>query len=428
MLRKGRIAVALLMVAILVVGLFATTGLAAPRKVTLWAYAANNIEEWKAREAIIEGKFKIDLDIVTVAEQAFVQKLQAVMMDGKNVPDLVEWRIEANQILFGDPKKSFCLPLDKWTSKSKVFKQVIPGRVAFTTYGGHVYGLPHDVHPVVLIYNDTLWKAVGVDVATLETWDDFFDAAQKLTAEKQDGKPLHYALPSSNGGLADTMWMVWGQTGSQILSKDGKPTFEDPAFKAYVEQWIKWYNTGVFTGWDWGAFGMGLMNGTLASYTSPDWWVSQVYEAANAGKYKFRVRALPYYKKGGPRTSSWGGTFLGMIKTAKSPDQLYKVMEYMQYDETAFLKYRFPLTQMLPPFSSVWDSPTFNQPDAHFGGQKLGALQVQCAKEMPAINTGDIFWDAVAEFGNVFPDMVSGKISVDAGLKKAQEKALALKK
>ncbi|MCL6588399.1 MAG: ABC transporter substrate-binding protein [Firmicutes bacterium] len=427
MLRKGRIAVALLMVVILVIGLFATTGLAAPRKVTLWSFAANNIEEWKAREADIEAKFKIDLDIVTVAEQAFVQKLQAVMMDGKNVPDLVEWRIESNQILNADPKKSFCLPLDKWTSKSPVFKNVVPGRVAWTTYGGHVYGLPHDVHPVVLVYNDTLWKSVGVDIATVETWDDFFVQAQKLTAEKKDGKPVHYALPSSNSGLADTMWMIWQQTGSQILSKEGKPTFEDPAFKSFVEQWIKWYNTGVFTTWDWGAFGMALKNGTLASYTSPDWWISQVFDAANEGKYQFRVRALPYYKKGGPRTSSWGGTFLGMIKTVKNPDQLYKIMEYMQYDETGFLKYRWPITQMLPPFSNVWNSPTFNQPDPHFGGQKLGALQVQCAKEMPSVNSGDIFWNAVSEFGNVYPDMVSGKISVDAGLKKVQEKALTLK-
>jgi arabinosaccharide transport system substrate-binding protein len=427
MLRKGRIAVALLLVVILVVGLFATTGLAAPKKVVFWSFAANNVDEWKARESEIEGKFKIDLDIQLVAEQAFVQKLQAVMMDGKNVPDIIEWRIEQNQVLNADPKKAFCLPLEKWTTKSPVFKGVVPGRVAWVTYGGHVYGMPHDVHPVVMVYNDTLWKAAGVDLATVETWDDFFAQAQKLTAEKQDGKPLHFALPSSNGGLADTMWMVWQQTGGQILSKDGKPSFEDPAFKSFVEQWIKWYNTGVFTGWDWGAFGMLLKNGTLAAYTSPDWWISQVFDAANEGKYQFRVRALPYYKKGGPRTASWGGSFLGMIKTAKSPDQLYKIMEYMQYDETAFLKYRWPLTQMLPPFSSVWNSPTFNQADPHFGGQKLGALQVQCAKEMPSVNSGDIFWNAVTEFGNVYPDMQSGKISVDAGLKKVQAKALTLK-
>jgi arabinosaccharide transport system substrate-binding protein len=422
MLRKGRIAVALLVVAVLVVALFATTGLTAPRKVVMWSFAPNNIEEWKAREADIEAKFKIDLDVQEVAQNAFVQKYQAVMMDGKGAPDIIEWLIEKNQVINGDPKKALVQPLDKFVASSKVFKQVVPGRVAWVQAGGHTYGLPHDVHPVVMIYNDTLWKSVGVDVATLETWDDFFAAAEKLTAEKKDGKPVHYALPTQSGGLADTMWMIWQQTGAQIMDKAGKPTFESPEFKAFVEQWVKWYNTGAFIAWDWGAMSQLLKSGALASIIVPDWWVNQAYDASAV--YNMRVRQLPYYKKGGPRSSSWGGSFLAIAKTAKSPDQLYKIMEYMQYDETGFLKYRWPLTQMLPPFSSVWDSPIFAAKDSHFGGQQLGKIQVQVAKEMPSVNNGEIFWDIVDDFGSEYPDMQNGKQTVAAGLKKVQEKAM----
>jgi ABC-type glycerol-3-phosphate transport system substrate-binding protein len=62
---------------------------------------------------------------------------------------------------------------------------------------------------VVLIYNDTIWKSVGVDIAEIKTWDEFFEASSLLTAEKEDGKPLHYALPYSNYGLSDTMFMIW---------------------------------------------------------------------------------------------------------------------------------------------------------------------------------------------------------------------------
>jgi len=395
---------------------------AAPKKVLMWSFAANNIAEWQERKADIEKKFNIELVIEQVAEQAFVQKLQAVMMDGKGVPDIIEWRIEQNQILNADPKKSFVYPLDKYVAKSGVFKNVAAGRVAWVKYGTSVYGLPHDVHPVVLIYNDTLWKSVGVDLATVDSWDDFFMAAQKLSAEKKDGKPLHYALPWGNA-MNDSMFMIWQQTGAQVLDKTGKPTLNTSEFKEFVTKWIDWYKSGTICAWDWGNFAALLKNGTLAAYTSPDWWVPQVNEAASAGQYQFKVKNLPYYKKGGSRTASWGGTFLAIPKTAKNPDQLYSIMEYMQYDSSA-IKVRYQKTEMLPPFASVWDDPMFKKEDKRFGGQKLGELQTTLARKMPDVVTGDLFWDVIfRDFGPNLAEIVSGKMTVEQALKVSQEAA-----
>jgi arabinosaccharide transport system substrate-binding protein len=401
------------------------------RKVTLWSFAQNNVDEYVARKADVEKKFDIELDIQVVPQNAFVQKLQAVMMDQKGVPDAIEWLIENNKILNASPKKSFVIPLDDYVKKSEAFKKVVPGRVAWTTYGGHVYGLPHDVHPVTLIYNETLWKAAGVDMTKIETWDDFFAAAQKLAAEKKDGKPVHYALPSGNGGLGDTMFMIWQQTGAQILDAKGAPTFTSPEFTAYVKKWFEWYNSGVFTAWDWGNFKALLANGTMASYTSPDWWVPQVTLAATGQdgdakvekKYEWRIRQLPVYKKGGVAASSWGGSFMAIPKGTKDPDFIYKVIEYLEYDMGA-LKDRWK-TSMLPPFSEVWADPMFAQPDARFGGQSLGKVMVATAKVMPKINSGDIFWDAVGDFGEQYTEIGTGKVTVEAGLAAAQAKSMA---
>jgi ABC-type glycerol-3-phosphate transport system substrate-binding protein len=287
------------------------------------------------------------------------------------------------------------------------------------------------VHPVVLIYNDTLWKSVGVDVAKIETWDEFFEASKKLTAEKKDGKSVHYALPSGNDGLANTMFMIWQQTGAQILKPDGSPNFTSPEFTSYVTKWFDWYKTGAFTAWDWGNFKALLANGTLASYTSPDWWVPQVTLAATGvdgdskveKKYDFKVRSLPVYKKGGPTSSSWGGSFMAIPKGTKDPSFVYKVIEYIQYDPSA-LKARWA-TSMLPPFEAVWSDPMFSKPDARFPGQSLGAVMVQGARTMPKVNTGDIFWDTLNDFSEQYTEMATGKLSVEDGLKKVQEKAQA---
>jgi len=142
------------------------------------------------------------------------------------------------------------------------------------------------------------------------------------------------------------------------------------------------------------------------------------------GKYEFRVRDLPLYKEGGPRTSSWGGSFMAITRLAKNPDKLYKIIEYMQYEEE-YLHIRYKDAKMLPPLSSVWDHEVFKQPDPRFGGQKLGLLQIELAKEIPWINTGDIFWDAVSiDFNTMFTEIAAGNISVEAGLKEAQARAL----
>ncbi|HET6440282.1 MAG TPA: extracellular solute-binding protein [Anaeromyxobacter sp.] len=433
-----RASLALLMLAL--AALARDAGAAEKRKVTLWSFAPNNVEEYQARKADIEAKFNIELDIQVVAQDAFVQKLQAVMLDGKGVPDAIEWLIENNRILNANPKKSFVLPLDEYLKSSKDFAKVVPGRIAWTTYGGHVYGLPHDVHPVVLIYNDTLWKAAGVDVAMLETWDDFFEASKKLTAEKSGGKPLHYALPYGNDGLANSMFMIWQQSGSQILDRSGAPTVSSPEFTAFVKKWLEWQKTDAFTMWDWGNFKALLANGTLASYTSPDWWVPQVNLASTGNdtgsttalgdskaekaevKYQFRVRPLPTYRKGGPAASSWGGSFMAIPRGTKDPALIYKIIEYMEYDQSA-LKTRWEKTSMLPPFASVWEDPMFKQPDPRFGGQKLGELMVATAKGLPKVNSGDIFWDVINDFAAQYTEIASGKISVEEGLAATQKKA-----
>lgn len=393
----------------------------AKRTVRMWSFATNNVQEWKIREADIESKFNIELDIELVAENAFVQKLQAVMMEGKKVPDIIEWMIDNNRILNADPRKSFVIPLDNYVAKSSVFPDVIKGRVQWVTYGKHVYGLPHDVHPVVLIYNDTLWKSVGVDVAKIKTWDEFFDKSKKLTNQKKDGKPIHYALPYGKNGLDNTMFMIWQQSGSQILDADGRPDLTSPEFTAFVKQWIEWQNTNAFTTWDWGNFAALLANGTLASYITPDWWIPQVDDAAK--RYEFKVRDLPLYNGASPTTASWGGTFLAIPKGTKDPDKIYKIIEMMQYNTDAMVL-RWEKASMLPPMRKVWNHPAFQKPDPRFGGQPLGSIMVSSAMDLPQINTGNIFWDVIQDFSGEYTEIVTGKKSVEEGLGATQAKAM----
>ncbi|MGC3996559.1 MAG: extracellular solute-binding protein [Anaeromyxobacter sp.] len=224
------------------------------------------------------------------------------------------------------------------------------------------------------------------------------------------------------------------------MDAKGAPTFTSPEFKAFVAKWLEWQKTGTFTTWDWGNFKALLANGTLASYTSPDWWIPQVNLAATGSdegvataladgsaparaevKYQFRVRPLPLYRKGSPITASWGGSFMGIPKNTQDPELIFEIMEYLQYDPGA-LKIRWEKTTMLPPLASVWDDAIFQKPDPRFGGQKLGALMVSSARVMPKVNSGDVFWDAINDFTAQYTEIATGKITLEEGLAKTQEK------
>ncbi len=415
-----------LLVLALVAALFQVS-FAAPRNVTMWCFAPNNLADWSNQKPDIEKRLGITLDLTLVPQDAYVQKLQSVMMSGQGVPDIIEWLIENNRVFAADPKNASVEDLTAYTSVSKVIPFVTKGRISWTTVGGHVYGLPHDVHPVLLIWNNDLWSKAGVNVAKIKTWDEFFkDAVKLIKYEEKDGKPTHFALPSGNGGLGDMMWMIWQQTGAQILDKNGKPILDSKPFVAFVKWWKKQYDTGAFTAWDWGNFGSLLKAGTLASYTSPDWWVPQVNDAAAAG-VKFMARPLPLYDGSKVRTSSWGGSFLAIPKGNKDVAGIYAIMENMQYNKDSLLK-RYPNSGILPPFASIWGDPSFDQPDKRFGGMKLAQLQIEMAKELPNITTGDIFWETINSFNKSYGDIMTGKVSVEDGCKAAEEDALKLMK
>jgi multiple sugar transport system substrate-binding protein len=87
--------------------------------------------------------------------------------------------------------------------------------------GNALYGLPTDVTPQVLFYNQDLFDSAGVaPPAPGWTWDDWVFAAKKLTI-RSGGTVSRY-------GTTLTQWaaMVWSN-GGELLSADGKQTLLD---------------------------------------------------------------------------------------------------------------------------------------------------------------------------------------------------------
>ncbi len=96
--------------------------------------------------------------------------------------------------------------------------------------GDALYGLPTDVTPQVMFYNQDLFDAAGVAHPTSDwTWNDWLAKAQQLTVRSGDQITRY--------GTTLSQWspLVWGN-GGELLSADGKQTLlDDPAAAAGVQ-------------------------------------------------------------------------------------------------------------------------------------------------------------------------------------------------
>jgi multiple sugar transport system substrate-binding protein len=103
-------------------------------------------------------------------------------------------------------------------------------RQAATTPDGKIYGVPALVDNLALVYNKKLFDAAGLSYPTANwTWDDFRNAARKLSDPSQH----KYGWAFVNDGSEDTVWryiaMLW-QAGGDLLTPDGKKSaFDSPA-------------------------------------------------------------------------------------------------------------------------------------------------------------------------------------------------------
>ncbi len=114
-----------------------------------------------------------------------------------------------------------------------------PASKQIVSPGGKVIGFPALIDNLSVIYNKKLFAAAGVpDPSPSWSWDDFRNAAKKLTNSAQHIYGVNYPI---GGDLLDTSWRffpgLW-QRGGQILSSNGKQAlFNSQAGVANLTLW-----------------------------------------------------------------------------------------------------------------------------------------------------------------------------------------------
>ena len=191
------------------------------------------------------------------------------------------------------------------------------------TTRGRIFGLPHDVHPVLLTYRADLVEAAGIDVEELDTWDKFMEAMRPLVKDLNgDGRPDQYILemPEAGAGIITPLVL---QAGGGYFDANDRVAIDTDLNARVLSRFAVWAAAGPnkLTADKTVGDGPGRklqMDGYVLAWLTPDWRAGQerAYLGPLAGKVK--LMPLPAWEEGGSRTTVMGGTMVGIPRS--NPD------------------------------------------------------------------------------------------------------------
>ena len=188
-----------------------------------------HFKEYQRAIPRFEKKHQVNVELQFADWGSLQRRLQNAMLAGVDVPDVVEMMESSLGFFTRGPEKDFgFLDLTERVEAENLRQRMVSSRFALWMARGRIYGIPHDVHPMMLAYRRDIIEKLGINEADIIAYDvdmaALFDEALRhspehaqalanwLTAEvvgllAADGRSLS-ATRIPAGGLAKLVAMV----------------------------------------------------------------------------------------------------------------------------------------------------------------------------------------------------------------------------
>ncbi|MFD0482883.1 extracellular solute-binding protein [Kineococcus sp. GCM10028916] len=280
---------------------------------------------------------------------------------------------------------------DKWTDlTSTPAGEQIPNYLdwksaAATTKDGKVLALGTDIGPMGLCYRSDLLGQAGLPTdpaqlaARMGSWDDYL----ALGREFKGKAPAGTAWMDSAGGFYNAIVsteqeiyydgsgkLVWDSNPAVKKAFDTAATAADEDLTAKLEQFED-------PAWD-----KGFGGGAFATIACPAWMVGYIKgKAGDAGSGKWNITSLP-----GGAGGNWGGSYLGIPKSAKHPEEAAKLVKWLTDPEQQAKV--FEVGGNFPSNTGAIDL-VADTTDDYFQGAPIGQIFSGAAKAAPTQVLGE---------------------------------------
>lgn len=329
--------------------------------------------------------------------QAAYEKIQSAVQAGSG-PDVA--MIEYQEI----PTLAAAGILQNVTSLTSQYKSLYqPAAWNAAGFLGKQYGLPHDIGPMVMYYNASLFKKAGIAVPT--TWAQFKSEAVTLKQKTGAamGSYLNYGLFLA--AISAQAGAHWFGTANNSWQVDINSAATQKAFN----YWTSLTNSG-------GAienkgFNAGYWNdldtGKIATYIVGAWGYRGLEGNLKATSGDWRVAPVPQWNASDPVNANIGGSVTAIMKGTKHAQADIEFAKWLTTSPTAF-KLAYANSGFYPATVNGASAPEYETPDPFFGGQKVGAVYAKAASEVdPSWQWGPVMTDLNTNFQDALPASVT---------------------
>ena len=339
-----------------------------------------NVEQWN-------GAREPSVNLYLLSLPALERRMSSGFLSGTPVADLIEADVRVASRAFTGPLEDVgFLDLTDRIAESGIREEINAPSFTPWTSRGRIFGLPHDVHPVMLAYRSDLVEEAGIDVDAIETWDDFIAAMQPLMADGDgDGRPDRYLLNVWETQI-DTIEAFLLQAGGGYFDEQERVAIDreiNARVIATLATWLTGPSRIAVDAQEFTASGNRLkLEGRVVASIMPDWlggvWKNDMGDLAG----KVKLMPIPAWEPGGRRTSVWGGTMLGIARDTPEPDAAWELAQHLYLSEE-LAQQLYESNGIISPIRRLWEESFYDEPDPYFGGQAPGRMYIELAPSVP---------------------------------------------
>jgi arabinosaccharide transport system substrate-binding protein len=326
-------------------------------------------------------------EMVIQAENVRLLSMFMSQSKGQDVPDAVEVEINSVGEFFRSPLDQVGFyPLNQLVAALPPEQKLLASRFAPWSKDGVIFGIPHDVCPVAIIYRRDLFEEAGVDLPTAKTWEEFHQHCLKAQAYwSAHGHPEYRAMELRRS-RADHLLVMMMQRHLNPLDDHNRVLIAD----AKIARTMAFYATLSAGPEAIGAeppaadmmWTRSLASGEICAALCPDWRIAELKSYAPELAGKLALMSLPIFEPGDAPTATWGGTMTAIPRAAKDPAASWRMIQFLYLSPQA-IKARQQYTNILPANPTAWNDPGYHLSDPYFGGQKVNELYIELARQLP---------------------------------------------
>ncbi|WP_438317551.1 ABC transporter substrate-binding protein [Candidatus Caldatribacterium sp. SIUC1] len=364
-------------------------------------------------KAFEEKNPDIRVEFMQIPEAEYSQKLRSMAMTGTAPDVLCLWEADLADFV----RAGWVLSLDDYIKQSKELSldDFIPAVTQLMQLQGSLYGLPWCFATEIMYYNKDLFDKAGVAYPGMDwTWEDFENAAKKLTVES-DGKVVQWGCDAL--GFQGLWYSLAGAFGDKIVDEQGRFSMGSGT-REFLQRWFDLTNKDrvvaspqVTTS---GVVSADLFMAGKAAMAFNGSWMTSVYK--DIKDFAWDIAPIP---KKARHYSTLHTGFFAINARSGSKDAVWRFIEFCMSEEGQKLI-----------------NEAYSNPSARLSILKKGYYRVEGPK-------GPRNWDAIeqtaqfAEWGYVllppgltfdivkdFNAAILGQLSVDDVVEQARNKAV----